>query len=88
MRELEAMLRSMAVQVDPIKPMLKGPGAKRLKLNSVEQLSNFAFKFNLRRYSAESTPPLPPSIHSTTAPPPRAPPPPPPTPGTTAPSAG
>jgi len=44
-----------AVQVDPIKPMLKAPGYKRLKLNYDRLLSillsNFAFKFNLRRYS-------------------------------------
>jgi len=39
------------VQVDPIKPLLKAPGTKRLKLKHGEQLSNFAFKFNLRRYS-------------------------------------
>jgi len=38
------------VQVDPIKPMLKGPGAKRLKLESDELLSSFAFKSNLRHY--------------------------------------
>ncbi len=39
------------VQVDPIKPTLKAPGTKRLKLEYDEPLSNFAFKFNLRRYS-------------------------------------
>ena len=39
-----------AVQVDPIKPTLKAPGTKRLKLKYVEPFSNFAFKFNLRRY--------------------------------------
>jgi len=39
------------VQVDPIKPMLKGPGAKRLKLKPDELLSNLAFNFNLRRYN-------------------------------------
>jgi hypothetical protein len=31
-------------------PTLKGPGAKHLTLKSDELLSNFAFKFNLRRY--------------------------------------
>jgi len=41
----------MAVQVDPLIPMLKAPGTKRLKLNYDEPLSNFAFEFNLRRYS-------------------------------------
>ena len=50
-----------AVQVDPIKPTLKAPGSGRLKLKCDEPLSNFAFKFNLRRYTqaawAASTPP-------------------------------
>ena len=36
------------MQVDPIKPMLKAPGTKRLKLKHDEPLLNFAFKFNLR----------------------------------------
>ena len=40
-----------AVQVDPVKPTLKAPGTKRLKLKYVTSLSNFAFKFKLRRYS-------------------------------------
>jgi len=39
------------VQVDPIKPTLKAPGTKRLKLNYDKLLSNVAFKFNLRRYT-------------------------------------
>jgi hypothetical protein len=30
--------------------MLKAPGTKRLKLQCDDPLSNFAFKFNLRRY--------------------------------------
>jgi hypothetical protein len=34
-----------------IKPMLKAPETKRLKLKSDELLSNFAFKFNMRRSS-------------------------------------
>ena len=38
------------MQVDPIKPNLKAPGSKRLKLKYDEPLSNFAFNFNLRRY--------------------------------------
>jgi len=42
-----------AVQVDPIKPVLKAPGTKRLILQSDEPLSNFAFKFNLRRYTPD-----------------------------------
>ena len=40
-----------AVQVDPIKPKLKPPGTKRLKLKSDDSLSSFGFNFNLRRYT-------------------------------------
>ena len=40
------------MQVDPIKPTLKAPGAKRLKLKCDELLSSFAFNFNLRRYTS------------------------------------
>jgi len=40
-----------AVQVDPIKPTLKPPGIKLLTRKHDEPLSNFAFKFNLRRYN-------------------------------------
>jgi hypothetical protein len=39
------------MQVDPIKPKLKPPGTKRLKLNYDEPLSTFAFDFKLRRYT-------------------------------------
>ena len=39
------------MQVVPIKPTLKAPGTKRLKLKYDATLSNFAFKFNLRRYT-------------------------------------
>ena len=39
------------MQVDPIKPKLKPPGKTRLKLKYEGPLSNFAFNFNLRRYS-------------------------------------
>ena len=42
-----------AVQVDPMNPTLKAPVSKRLKLKHDEPLSNFAFKFNLRRFSKE-----------------------------------
>jgi hypothetical protein len=42
-----------AVQVDPIKPKLKPPGTKRLKLQYDEPLSKYAFKFNLRRYTMD-----------------------------------
>jgi len=38
-----------AVQVDPMKPTLKLPGAKRLKLKHHDPVSNFAREFNLRR---------------------------------------
>ena len=41
------------MQVDLIKPTLKAPGTKRLKLKYDELLSNVAFKFNLRRYIEE-----------------------------------
>jgi hypothetical protein len=39
-----------AVQVDRLKPVLKAPGVKRLKLNYDEVVTSSAFKFNLRRY--------------------------------------
>jgi hypothetical protein len=32
--------------------MMKAPGYKRLKLNCDEPLSDFAFKFNVRRYTS------------------------------------
>jgi hypothetical protein len=38
------------VQVDHIKPAMKEPGTKRLKLISDELLLNLAFNFYLRRY--------------------------------------
>jgi len=41
----------MAVQVDPVKLTLKAPGAKRLKLTHDSPLLNFAFNFNVRRYT-------------------------------------
>jgi hypothetical protein len=40
------------VQVDPLKPKLKALGTQPLKLEYDELLSEFAFKFNLRCYSA------------------------------------
>jgi hypothetical protein len=39
-----------AEQVDPIRPTLKAPGSKRLKLENEQLHWNFAFKFNFRRY--------------------------------------
>jgi hypothetical protein len=38
------------VQVDPIKPKLKAPVTKRLKLQCDKLLSSFAFNFKLRHY--------------------------------------
>jgi hypothetical protein len=46
--------RGWAVQVDPIKPTLKPPGIKRLKLKRGELLSSFAFKSILRRFTEVS----------------------------------
>jgi len=40
------------VQVEPMKPMLKTPGSIDLKLTYDGPRSNFAFNFNLRRYTA------------------------------------
>jgi hypothetical protein len=42
------------VQVDPIRPRLKPPGTKRLKLNCDVLRSNSAYKFSLRRYTSGS----------------------------------
>ena len=39
------------MQVDPIKSVLKAPGSMLLKPICDEPLSNFAFKFILRRYT-------------------------------------
>jgi hypothetical protein len=39
-----------AVQSEPMKPKLKAPGTKRLKLKYENMLSRFAFKCNLRRH--------------------------------------
>jgi hypothetical protein len=39
------------VQIDPIRTALKAPGSKRLELIYDGPPSNFAFKFNLRRYT-------------------------------------
>ena len=50
--------QGMVVQVDPIKPIFKLPGTKRLTLECDEPLSKYAFKFKLRRYTkgAPTTP--------------------------------
>jgi hypothetical protein len=42
-----------AVQVDPMKPKLKPPGTRRLKVKCQIMISTFAFKFKLRRYMKE-----------------------------------
>jgi len=42
------------VQLDPVKPNLKPPGTKRLKLEYDGLLSSSAFKSNLRRYNEEA----------------------------------
>ena len=42
------------MQVDLVKPTLKGPGSKRLKLEHEKTLPGFGFKINLRRYSKEA----------------------------------
>ena len=41
------------MQLDPIRPTLKPPGSKRLKLKCDIQLSTFALKFKLRRYTKD-----------------------------------
>ena len=46
------------MRVDPIKPTLKAPGTKRLKLEYDDLLSSVAFNFNLRRYRVVDRPPL------------------------------
>ena len=43
------------VQVDSIKPTLKAPGTKRLKLFFDERPSEIAFKFNVRHCRMEAT---------------------------------
>ena len=43
------------MQVNPVKPTLKAPRTKRLKVKCDEPLSNFAFNFNLRRYKVAET---------------------------------
>jgi hypothetical protein len=47
------------VQVDPVKPELKLPGTKSLKLNVDVLLLTSALKFNLRRYTWGWAMPMP-----------------------------
>jgi len=42
-----------------MKPKLKPPGTESLKLKCDDLLSNFAFKFNMRRYIKASPTPKP-----------------------------
>ena len=49
-RFLRSDRHGKAVQVDPMNPILKGPGVKRLKVKSDQLLSEFAFNFSFRRY--------------------------------------
>ena len=48
---LSAPAQGKAVQVEPMKPVLTPPGSMLLKLRHDGPLSNFAFDFNVRRYS-------------------------------------
>ena len=66
--------RGRAVHLDPIKPKLKAPGIKLSKLKFDKPLSNFAFNFNLRRYSEGGAACCP--TRRSAPPPPRPPPPP------------
>jgi hypothetical protein len=50
---VHAAVQGRAVQVDPMKPNLKPPGRKHLKLKCNILLSTSAFKFNLRRHNKE-----------------------------------
>ena len=45
-----------AAPVEPMKPLLKPPGTKRLNLKHYKLLSDVAFKFNLRRYTLVAMP--------------------------------
>ena len=51
-----------AVQVDPMKPTLKVPGAKLLKPEHGILLSDFAVNVNLRRYTPAPVPAYPKKI--------------------------
>ena len=53
LRGVPQRARGRAVQVAPIKPKLKPPGTKRLKLKCDILLSTSAFKFNLRRHTED-----------------------------------
>jgi len=55
LEHLRCLYIGKAVQVVPIKPTLKAPGTKRLKLKCDRLLSTLAFKFNLRRYTSART---------------------------------
>ena len=44
------------MQIAPIKPTLKAPGSKHLKLKTEKLLSKLGFNFNLRRYMEDVAP--------------------------------
>jgi hypothetical protein len=48
--DVVAARQGRAVQVEPMKPVLKAPGSTHSKLRYDGPLSNFALNFNLRRY--------------------------------------
>jgi len=52
-RERRRRGRGRALQVDPVKPMLKPPGTKRLSLKYDILLSSRAFIMYLRRYNEQ-----------------------------------
>ena len=55
--------RGKAVKTDPIKPTLKAPGTKGLKLRYDDLPSNFAAEFNLRRYNRGGGSAVQPRLH-------------------------
>jgi len=47
-----SLILGEAVQFEPMKSVLKAPGPMLLRLRYDGPLSNFAFNFNLRRYTS------------------------------------
>jgi hypothetical protein len=64
-RQQHRVHQGRPVQVDPIKPTLKAPGTKRLKLEFDELLSDSGFEFKLRRYTKVAGQSVDPLIFST-----------------------
>jgi hypothetical protein len=54
----EVALQGRAVQVEPMRHILKAPKTKRLRLQYDELLSNLDFNFNLRHYSKPAEEPV------------------------------